>query len=102
MDIPRVDVIMWLPQHRAKLVFQSLIRILCSVVITMSVFHLSWGHDFGEMLFPFLFLVGLLVAWVTGPPWGWLIVPGYFWVSGALNIAYAIRAARVVLRRQFD
>ncbi len=87
--------IMRLSQHRAKLIFQPLIRILCGVLITMGVFHLSWGHDFGEWLFPMLFLTGLLVAWVTGPPWGCLVVAGYIWIQGAVTIVYAIRGPLV-------
>ncbi len=33
----------------------------------------------------------MLTAWVTGPPWGWVVTAGWIGVQGSLAIARAIQ-----------
>jgi hypothetical protein len=40
------------------------------------------GHDLQEALFPLLFAVGVLSAWIAGPPLGWAVSAVYMFISG--------------------
>lgn len=77
-------------QRRAKFMLKRLIRVLCGVLITVGVLHFLWERDLHEWLFPMLFLTGLLVAWVTGPPWRWLVAAACLWIQSGVTIASAI------------
>lgn len=84
-------IMMRLRQNREKSILKRLIRVLCGMLITVGVLHFWWGHDLHEWLFPMLFLTGLLVAFVTGPPWRWLVVAACLWIQSGVTIAGAIR-----------
>ncbi len=80
-------------QPKRRLVIVRLIRLLAGVLVTAGCFQ--WHSTLASQtwLFPFLFLMvtSMLTAWVTGPPWGWVVTAGWIVLGGGLAIARAIQ-----------
>jgi hypothetical protein len=50
--------------------------------LTGILFNTLGRHDLQEALFPFLFTVGVLTAWIAGRPLGWAVSAIYMLISG--------------------
>lgn len=59
-----------------------LARTIAGLALTGLLFHLFGGHDLQQALFPFLFAVGVLAAWIAGRPIGWAVSAIYMVASG--------------------
>ncbi len=58
-------------------------RTIMGFALTGILFHwLFEGRDLQEALFPCLFVVGVLAAWVAGRPLGWAVSAIYMLISG--------------------
>ncbi len=81
-------------QLKGRSVIVRIIRLLAGVLITTAFLQLSDAQASRTWLvFPYSWLVvtSMLSAWVTGPPWGWVVTAGCIMLLGAFDIARAIQ-----------
>jgi len=68
-------------RSQSKVVMQNLVRPLLGIIVTAIYFDWARAKDLQELLFPSLYLTGLITSIVAGLPLGWMLTASYILIK---------------------